>query len=303
MFTKILVPLDGSMLAERALEPALTLAQQQANSELILLRVPVARQLVVTGRAGYGFLLPHQSVEFNEKESRTYLDKLVKSHTRPDLTLRPIIQRGDEAGIIVDTAEDEEVDLIIMSTHGYSGMTRWTLGSVTERVLHNAPCPVMILRNEQPITQIVLLLDGSELAEQALAPGLALADALGAKVTLLRVVDPVQVETEKMAQLVRAEGRSPDAAGLPETAGSYLTRIRRSQHTADLTINTALLDGPPAEIILDYVATKGIDLVAMATHGHTGLRRWVYGSTTDKVLRSGLCNMLIVRPAGHDLRD
>ena len=130
----------------------------------------------------------------------------------------------------------------------------------------NAPCPVMILRNEQPITRIVLLLDGSASAEQAPAPGLAWRRRWAPE------SDPAAgrrsgAGDEKMAQLVRAEGRSPIPPAC-QTAG-FTSRIRRSQHPPDLTINTALLDGLPAELSWITWRAKGPP-AAMATHGHTG---------------------------------
>jgi nucleotide-binding universal stress UspA family protein len=205
---------------------------------------------------------------------------------------------GDIASTIVDLAIAENVDLITMTTHGYSGITRWMLGSVTERVLRHAPCPVLVVRCEGLPKNAVITLDGSELSESALSPGLALARLIGADVTLL-FVD----QTKKLGDL---ELNLLDAAGAglgqqialenDDSSSQYLRRIVEKYQSPSQEINSVLLGGPPAAAILDYVEREPVDLLIMATHGHTGLRRWVYGSVTEKCLHNTACAMLIVRP-------
>ena len=96
MFKKILVPLDGSELAERALEPALALAQQ-VHGEVIVLSVPVLQHMFVTEPAGYGFLLPEQSVDQSRHELLAYLQGVQKRCVHPDVTDHNLIEEGDEA--------------------------------------------------------------------------------------------------------------------------------------------------------------------------------------------------------------
>jgi nucleotide-binding universal stress UspA family protein len=305
VFKKILVPLDGSELAERALEPAFTLAQQDTG-KVVLLSVPILKQMVVRERGGYGVLLPHQSLEFSWNTLSNYLQSVQQAWTHPNLTTQTRVVDGDEASVIVDTAARENVDLIVMSTHGRSGLSRWVMGSVTEKVLRSATCPVLVIRSQRPLSRILITLDGSEFAERAVAPGLEVARRLGSQVTLLRMEQPVSVAPEEIKQLEQVEyGLGTRLTeDLREEAKLYLGKIAQHyQRETGVMIKTVATIGPAATGILEYSEGHNIDLIVMATHGRTGLRRWVYGSVTEKVLRGAQCAMLIVRPAADELKD
>ncbi len=290
MFKNILVPLDGSQLSQRALEPALTLSQQ-TGAELLLVRVPVADTL--------SFVVSEAKQRELFQEALVYLDALCKSNEQPQVRLRTQVLEGDVASAIVDTARTEQTDLIIMSTHGYSGLTRWVLGSVTEKVLRSAPCPVMAVRAARHPQRILITLDGSPLAEGAIGPGLSLAQSLQAEVTLLRCVPHILADG-KLDEHERGLSRRMQEDLINE-AKEYLRTQLDEAGRAGVTINPAVRIGSPADNILEYVETYGIDLVAMATHGRTGLKRWVYGSVTAKVLRSVSCSMLVIRPTDAEL--
>lgn len=297
MFKKILVPLDGSELAERALEPALALAQQQ-HGEVILLSVPVLQHMFVMEPAGYGFLLPEQSVEQSRTELLDYLKTIQNRYIHPNVKIRTLIEEGDEATTIVEIAAAEQIDLIVMSTHGRTGFTRWMLGSVTEKVLREAPCPVLVIRNDQPLTRLVITLDGSALAEQALAPGLEVANSLGYHTTLFRVVPPLDVDPHLVASLDKLEQGFGDR--LRETghsqAAAYLQGLVEKHKGVCPNLTEEVWGGDPARTIVDFVEARHINLIVMATHGRTGFQRWVHGSVMEKVLRTAPCAMLVVRP-------
>jgi nucleotide-binding universal stress UspA family protein len=191
MFNKILVPLDGSAIAEQALAPAMALAKA-VEGKVILLRslIPVYSTMPVVAYE-YAWAWSENGPEINLQEGRKYLETIEQSCQQPGVSLQTIVQEGDAASVIVDTAATEKADLIVMSAHGQAGVRPWLLGSVTERVLYGATCPVLLIRSTQPISRIAITLDGSCLAERALQPGLELAAKLGAHVTLLRVNEPV----------------------------------------------------------------------------------------------------------------
>lgn len=297
MYNKILVPLDGSELAEVALESATLIAQKQAG-QLITLTVPSYGQFMAPSPAGYAVLAPPQIPEILTQDANKYLEAIYQTYHASGFDFDTRVISGDIASTIVDLAIAEDVDLITMTTHGYSGITRWMLGSVTERVLRNAPCPVLVVRCEGLPKNAVITLDGSELSESALSPGLTLARLVGADVTLL-FVD----QTKKLGDL---ELNLLDAAGAGlgkqiaqedgDSNGQYLRNIVEKYQAPSQEINSLVLGGPPAAAILDYVEREPVDLLIMATHGHTGLRRWVYGSVTEKCLHNTACAMLIVRP-------
>jgi nucleotide-binding universal stress UspA family protein len=303
MFAKILLPLDSSDLAEYALQPAVHLAQQ-AQAELLLLHVLEHRTVLVPeGPDVMGHSLYYPETTYNRAEiaARDYLNGfqygLAKGY--PEISWRFLLEDGDPAAKIVDTAVNEHSDLIIMSTHGYSGLTRWVLGSVAEKVLRHAPCPVLIVRADQPIKNVLITLDGSKLAESSLPLGLAAAQAFAANVTLLRVDDLTdRLDAQELAELNNEEWGLGERlrASVQEEIIYYLAQIRLRYGRDDLNIDTATCYGKPSQAILNFAESHDIDLIVMSTHGRTGLSRWRYGSVTEKVLRGADCDMLISRP-------
>ncbi len=290
MFKRILVPLDGSQLSQRALEPALTLASR-TGAEVLLVRTPVSDSLGVGSDSRQASL---------HNEVQTYLDMLRQSNEQPGLTMRTHVIDGDAASAIVDVALREHADLISMSTHGYSGLTRWVLGSVTEKVLHTAPCPVWVVRAARMPKKILITLDGSALSETALEPGLALAQSLDADVALLRTAPHMTGDGNLDEHERDLSHRFQE--DLIDEAREYIYTQSVSWAQAGLRIKPEIRIGAPADCILEYIETYDIDLIVMATHGRTGLKRWVYGSVTAKVLRSATCSLLVIRPAEADLK-
>jgi nucleotide-binding universal stress UspA family protein len=164
MFKKILVPLGGSHLSQRSLEPALVLSRQ-TGAELLLVSVPTADTL--------SFAVSEARQRALAQDASFYLETIRKSNEQPQFSIRTQVPG---------------VDLIIMSTHGYSDLTRWVPGSVTEKVLRSAPCPVLAIRAARQPQRILITLDGSPLAERASESGLSLAQSLQAGVTMLHCV-------------------------------------------------------------------------------------------------------------------
>lgn len=304
MFKKILVPLDGSGLAERALEPAMALAHQQTESEVILLTVPVYKDIFISSSAGFDLLLPDQSLDQFRQDAEAYLDEVGSVWKHSDTKLKTMIVDGDIASVIVDTAEEEAVDLIVMTTHGYSGFSRWLLGSVTERVLRGAPCPVLVIREKRPLTNIMITLDGSSLAEKALEPGMEIAHLLGGNVTLLQVDYGAELGSLEISMLDLAEAglsRHVQQQAADDHLENYMNRAAERYREEGLSIETVIMEGTPARSIVDFAEAQEIDLIVMTTHGRTGLKRWVYGSVTEKVMRSTNAAMLIIRSQEEQL--
>jgi nucleotide-binding universal stress UspA family protein len=143
MFKKILVTLDGSELAERALQPAFEIAEK-FGGEVTLLRVPVAQQYV-TMPSGTGVIIPEQFAERDREESESYL-RAIKTHWLPHApAIHTQAIAGSPADVILDVAGAEQSDLIVMSTHGRSGLSRLLYGSVAESVLRGARVPVLLI--------------------------------------------------------------------------------------------------------------------------------------------------------------
>lgn len=304
MFKKILVPLDGSELAEWALAPALKLAAA-AQAELILLRSTIPVYTVMPVVAGeYAWAWPEYAGEQMQTESQEYLRSIQEKYELPGVPLHTMNVEGDAASMIVDTAVDEAVDLIVMSTHGRSGLNKWVLGSVAERVLYSAPCPVLAMRSSHPINRMVITLDGSALAEKVIEPALAVAAGLKARITLLRINEPLLADYKPSVQFdweVGPESTYVMGQERRNEAENYLHEITRRVDRSGLDMQLSVVDGQPVTKILEFANLHGTDLIAMSTHGRSGLRRWLFGSVTAKVMHSFGGHMLIVRPPNGEL--
>jgi nucleotide-binding universal stress UspA family protein len=291
MFDRMLIPLDGSSLAEQALEPALLLGRG-AGREVILFRaVSDVESLGETDAA------------LERREAYRYLKSVQTAHPALDLKLTARIITGPAASAIVKTAAEEAVDLIVMSTHGYTGLSRLMYGSVAEGVLRAAPCPVLVIRSPLPLRRVLVPLDGSELAQQALAPGIEVAHRLGGEVTLLESVAREWVDEGQIRELDKMEPGLGDLLreGSDGVAESYLREMRRAARSAGVKVQTEVTNGPAAGRIIRHVLANNIDLVVMATHGRAGWQLLMRGSVTAKVLNSGCCSMLIIRPPEAEL--
>lgn len=290
MFKHILVPLDGSILAERALGPAASIAEAM-SAKLTLLRVVPQFAILAADP-----MLYEEMNRLGEEEAISYLrskaDELglqVPVHVTCDV--------GQPADSIIEFAEDHDVDLIMISSHGRSGLNRWVYGSVAERVLRQAPCATAIINAgivyELPQRRKILVpLDGSDLAERALRPGKRLASALDADLHLLRVTTSAHqmLETSTMREVF---DEIEDNESLE--AEAYLKSKYSDSPDDHAFFAVVVAKDSVAAAILDYAADNQIDMIVMSSHGRTGLQRWVYGSVAEKVLRSACCATMIIR--------
>lgn len=290
MFEKILVPLDGSTLAEQALPAAKEIASA-GNARLVLFRVVPYFTVLAADP-----LLYEEMNRMGEDEAQAYL-RATQEGIGEEVAVEVACDVGSAADAILQYAQENEIDLIVMSSHGRSGINRWVYGSVAERVLSQAPCPVLVITAGQaawsPEVQRVLVpLDGSELAEKALTPAAELATKLGLELHLLRVVPSGQLltETNDLAdKLSTLEDKQ-----IVE-ARDYVQSVSRRLHIENSHAALEVTSKTVAESIVSYAIKHDIGLIVMSSHGRTGLRRWVYGSVAEKVLRSACCATMVVR--------
>lgn len=283
MFEKILVPLDGSQLAESALPVAYELI---GGGSVTLLRVPVYKE----PPPALKWLAKSEDKRAEEMETARlaaarYLKSIRQYSMDVKVKLELKVIEGDAASVIVDTANAAEVDLIVMSTHGRTGFKRWMLGSVTEKVLRSAIQPVLAIREAEQPRKILIPLDGSELAEEALAMGMKLGRAFQAAVTLLHVREPL-TEDEAAEEEAGSDER--------QAISQYLQGA--AERAGDGAVDTAVLRGHPAQEIVNFIERNAIDLVVMSSHGSAGQQRWTYGSVTEKVLHGADAALCLVRP-------
>lgn len=286
MYKKILVPLDGSQLAERILAWVRWLARPAGTPiELLTVVDPAARPAVWSGDA-----------------SRTYLENVAHYYFPASVPVTTAVDRGEPASVIVDRAKEDRDCLIALATHGVSGMRRWLLGSIASKVVQTAANPLLLVRPAEgpddsatdPRTVLVPL-DGSGLAEQILSQVADLAKMMKLEVHLLRVYT-LPVHAFIVADGLMAQGPGPFREELRGEAETYLSGKAEQLRADGLKVVTTALEGDPASEINDIARKTSNNLIAMTTHGRTGIGRWVLGSVAEKVIQHSRDPVLIVRP-------
>jgi nucleotide-binding universal stress UspA family protein len=313
MFQRILVPLDGSLLAERALPVAAHMARATGAS-LTLLRAFVGLEDLTWQVKGMPVNISNV-LERERKEATAYLQNIAASSSLQSLDVRLQAVQAHPAQAILSEAQTYGMDAIILSSHGEKGLRRWMMGSVSLKVVRHSHVPVLLLRPQDEETailaqetteQICILvpLDGSALAEEALAPAIALCRALpAAKSGSLHLACVVPLFTTQALDIDQDEA--------VKAAQSYLTtveqRLRQQEEATNLTItSTVILDLDVAHAIVTLAETvkgmeqskdfTGCDLIAMSTHGRGDLAHRMMGSVTERVLDASRLPMLIVHP-------
>lgn len=301
MYKRILVPLDGSRPAEAALAYVSSLATAAEVKATIL---------HVVERADRDCLALHEAYV---ERTADYLERLVrKGRQRADLTaVETKVVVGDAAEAILRWSARSGADLIIMTNQSRSGRGRWPMGGVASKVLQVSEAPVLLVRagpsresaaGKWPRTRLVLPLDGSELAETALPHVESLARQWSsgqASVVAVRVCEPpdlpllappqVAVKWERTAQEITAE--------CARSARAYLLTIAERLRDAGLAPSTKVLEGRPAEELLDFAGKGGHNIVVMTTHGRSGIRRWPWGGTAQRVLWGASFPVMLIRPS------
>lgn len=296
MLTRLLVPLDGSELAERALAYATALSIPTA-AHLVLVRAVVVHTLPgVDGREPEVHALA---------EAQQYLTTMADELRARGFAVETATPYGPHpAEWIVTEARLRQCDLIVMTTHGRTGPGRWVFGSVAEAVVAHSPVPVLLDRAWHPAQRELLLteqprllvpLDGSAFAESALELAGQLAQDLGAELVIVRVdARPMDVLTAEMVVAETAERE--DEPSLDEI--DYLRGVERraASKWPRVPVHTQLRSGPPAEAIATAATACGAALVVMATHGRTGVQRALVGSIAGRVLERDTAPLVVISP-------
>jgi len=302
MFTRLLVPLDRSPLAEQAIGQAAVIARAaQAEIDLVLVHQPLSFE---------GFAdAPWSAEQWNDEHK--YLESIVDELTSgPSVPATRAVLRGETVEMICQRAWDIGADLIVMTSHGRTGVSRAWLGSVADGVLRRSSIPVLLLRPVEtkterhaahhPFKRMLVPLDGSALSTDILSSAISLARCSGARVTLVRVVQPVPVMTLD-AGIPYAFSPLAQDYGLTDRlladANAQLEELaRRYTGEGNVTFDAqAVLAGYVAQGIIDFARSHETDVIAMSTHGR-GASRLLMGSVADKVLRGSGLPMLLHRP-------
>jgi nucleotide-binding universal stress UspA family protein len=307
MFKRLLVPLDGSELAEIALPYAEEIARH-FGSEVILLNVRTPTE------------------NLDKPEHRAYLTKMVatieqnikKSTDMPTgekfkVTSAIVGSPGmftHPAEHILDYADKENISLIVMATHGQTGVRRWTLGSTANKVAQAFQSPLLLIRasanapKKVHFGNLLVPLDGSLPGEAVLPYIENLSARLKSKINLLNVVE-MQYHLYPFSEPIAYYGASgivkvpyneEELQPFKETAEKYVKGVSDKLTTAGIKASYDVMIGSPGEEIIKAEEKTHPDIVVMSTHGHSGFGRFDHGSVTDKVLHAGNTPLLLVRP-------
>jgi nucleotide-binding universal stress UspA family protein len=301
MFSKLLVPLDGSSLAEQALGPAASIARAtHAAIDLVMVHQPMA----------FADFVDAAWQASPSSGARAYIASTAKELADgSSIAVSGTVVRGTASEMIRERAKEIGADLIVMTSQGRTGFSRTWLGSVAHEILRGSPAPILMLRpidrkkprrpGEKLFKKILVTLDGSALAESILEPAKELARAFDARLILLRVVEPVP--------MVVPDASFPTTYLLPDEAATAALVERATKELAEVAKRVVatgvarveshvVVAERVANAILEFARGLSPSVIAMSTHGR-GASRLFLGSVADKVLRATTVPLLVRRPS------
>ena len=301
MYKVIMVPTDGSGFDREAIRVALRIAER-CDAKVQLVRVLGTGSFFGMATAADGMAV---SAELVLSERDRALGELYALAAECRATSKAIITVDLHSGPVADVLEGyarrHDVDLIVISTHGRSGISRLSLGSVTDSLIRHTTIPVLVVKPptsylnpqvNEAFKRIVVPLDGSTLAEQILPRVMALATIEEAEITLLNVLIP-QSHSQKEIVDPSLPWWDKDIA----VARSYLFRIASRLRRNGVPVTTDIVIGDNvASAIGDFAGRERADLIAIATHGRGGLARMLRGSVAAAVMHSASMSMLVLKP-------
>jgi nucleotide-binding universal stress UspA family protein len=300
MYTRMLIPLDGSKLAENVLPYARTLAKT-LDLRIELLSVVDTMDFAKTTHAGHVRDFD-PIIEAAVREGEQYLENVARSFTGKTVD-NCVVEQGQADQIIIEKAARDKETLIGMATRGRSGIHRWLMGSVAEKVLRGATNPLLLVRGDEEgksdgaatLKSIVVPLDGSKLAETVLPRAVELAKKLSLEIVLTRAYQ-IPLSTYGVADAAYIPNPNALMNVVKEEASAYLeTKVNELRQTGVEKVSSILLVGSGADEIIDLARTTPDNLIAMCTHGRSGVKRWALGSVTEKVVRHSGDPVLVVR--------
>jgi len=296
MYTRMLIPLDESKVAEQVLPYARCLAKALAVP-VELLEVIDPEALNVLARPEEGRYID-TLVDEKTHTSKSYLQTIARSFE--GVHVNCVVENGKAEERVIERAAADKDTLIVMATHGRSGIQRWLLGSVASKVLHGATNHVLLVRAQESgtvdgqavLTSIVVPLDGSALAEQVLPHVVELAKRLIAKLVLMRAYAlPPAVTPDEYGTYMEELVKSLET----ETLDYLAQKIKAVKSTGLANVEPVACFGYGAEEIIKLGRQTPDNLIAMCTHGRSGIKHWVLGSVTERVVQHSGDPVLIIR--------
>lgn len=296
-FKRIVFPTDFGETAQSALRVAASMAAYyQAQLDIV-----TVVDSTVYAYAGYPFATLAQDLM---KSAEEQLEKLKLPEEAKGVTVKRFVLSGSAGHEISDHARRHGADLIVMATHGRGAVARFFLGSIADKVLHSAPCPVLVLRKpkesaeahakaakkkNQPVTKILVPTDFSPTAALALKRAIALTEDYDAELVVLHVIDDSLISTHVQAE------RDLILKQLQQHALSEMKAMLPKELVDNFHTIGAVKRGSPAKVIPAFAASHDCDMIVMGSHGRTGLGRVLLGSVADAVVRHADCPVFIER--------
>ena len=299
MFSRILIPLDGSKTAEKVLPYARFLAGS-LNLPVELLAVVDIVEMATHMSADRARYLDTM-IEDSVRNSEQYLRGV--AGTFPGANTKCTVEKGKAEQVIIETAAADKGTLITMATHGRSGINRWLLGSIAEKVLRGATNPLLLVRATDEakadrvatLKSIVVPLDGSELAESVFPTVVELAKTLKLEVVLFRAYS-IPYSAYSSAEGYYAVDYEELLKAMREEAVDYLEKKTEAVKKLGIDkVSCVAKEGFAADEIISLSRKPPDNLIAMCTHGRSGVKRWVLGSVTETVVRHSADPVLVIR--------
>jgi nucleotide-binding universal stress UspA family protein len=285
MFDKILVPYDGSEFSAQAFPVVAELARTFGSGIFII------------GVCGAVEGITRQSCDFFVNRGSEAIKKMIAD--KP-VRLYSAVLEGNAAQQILDFARENGVDIIVASSHGRSGIKPWPLGKTVRNLLREA-VPILIVRAiEKPqsniFDRILIPLDGSETSYAVIAPLTALAERIKTTVTLFRVIER-EHPVHTLGGVDSVDYLDEDLDTKEKESGEYLDKIKtRLGKVAQ--VKRVVRVGHPAKEIIAQASEEGITLIAMASHVHSAMETWFYGSVTQQLVNDGRFSFLLIPATG-----
>ncbi|HMB90483.1 MAG TPA: universal stress protein [Rhodothermales bacterium] len=298
---KILHPTDFSEGASAALDHACHLARHHEAALHVLHVVPIFGDSSADDETGEvartGFEIKLQ------QEGEQNMQALVEAHSYRDVSLTPVLSQGVTAGpVILEYAESEGIDIIVMGTHGRRGIRHLLLGSVAEEVIHKASCDVLSVRmlpdhgdEAHPIQRILVPLDLAEQSRGLVAVAKRLAAGYGAELHLMHVIQPLPYSVTLLTPTSIYE-LVPE---ISDKARAYAEKLYASAGGPEVPYTIHITEGPVAKTVVEAAVDRQVDLICMASRQMGGLERLFLGSVTERVVRTASCPVYVARVSGQ----
>ncbi len=301
---KILYPTDFSPSAEQALPYALFLARQ-FQAELHMLHAIVLFEEDPYNPA-YHFPDKEELYRKLSQLAQERMHSLLDGRDMTGIVLKQVERRGISASeVILDYAAEEDIDLIVMGTHGRRGLKHLLLGSVAEEVVRRAPCPVMTIRYQEELRpvdrfeSILVPIDFSGYSRISLIHARELAQIYGARLHLLHVIEDIAIHPAFYnAGVFSIKDLRPN---IEDEARELLQKFFKTTPGPEVEADFFVVYGRATREIPRFAEEHNSDLIIMSTHGLTGLEHILIGSVTEKVVRYAPCPVLTLKAFGKTL--